>query len=264
MYPAAVVPFRCYIQGAPVVRNKTGVVPGQSRPSATPYEEDQRHWTSCRDKDSCSRCWFERGFRGELRKGGKPGAPDAAKAWCQKFMFRHPVSGADRTWLAVAPYNRPRFGVGCWVCAHYSPARWASSFSRLEVCTKDTLGPSAFQCHSRSKGHLDALAQMEADLRGSADSGAPTAVLDVPLLQRFHLAGTIVARHDSCTDFESYVKSLQVSAGNRSSGDLSRKVCMQMIFSMAEPLYRKDISILRKVTGLRFLLRLCLSFISPA
>ena len=131
------------------------------------YERDLDHWRNCRDRQNCARCFFEQGFFGCLRKGGRVGQPDSSKSWAQRFCFKRPLVGT-RTWLAVAPYSRGSWGIGCWVCSHYSSDKWASSFSRLQVTSRDYIGVSAFRLHLGTKGHTQALAKMQADLVGDA------------------------------------------------------------------------------------------------
>ena len=217
-----------------------------------PYQDDLSHWRACRD-NCCARCHFEQGFRGELRRGGRPGTPDASKAWSQRFTFDHPIAGL-RTWLAVSPYNSGHFGVGCWVCATFTPEKFASTFSRLQVTSRDCMTPSSFKLHTQSKGHVLAVRRMHLELTGNSGetrAGDPaTGVLtgvsdDVPRLDRFYLAGVIVARHDTYSDFQHYAQATAIASALPQAGDFSRRVCQQMVYAMAEPLVLQDQAVMR-------------------
>ena len=213
-----------------------------------PYTDDREHWRNCRDKSNCARCHFESGFRGELRRGGHAGLPDANKSWAQKFLFRHPVLGT-RTWICCSPYRYGTFGIGCWVCAHFSPDKWASSFSRLQVTGRDYIGVSAFNAHAATKGHQAALDKMLAELAGSqptAEQGVLTGVCQtVPRLDRFFLAGCLASRHDTYSDFPTFIQALAIGCNLPQSGDFSRKVAQQMQVALAEPLRQQDQNVMR-------------------
>ncbi|CAE7776247.1 unnamed protein product [Symbiodinium sp. CCMP2592] len=212
-------------------------IPPPSRGPQGSYESDLDHWKQCQDAE-CPRCFFENGFRGQLRRGTSALAlENETLAWRNKFTFRHPELG-EKCWLAVKPRTFPGgFGIGCWVCAHH-PQKYSSSFSRLSVNTKETMGPSAFSKHAQSPSHLAALKDLDAKLKSPEDpaSGQVTGQSDVcPRLEKFVLAGQIIARRDSFTDYHEYVKALSVSGVQ----DVLREV--KILF--------KDQAILHDATG---------------
>lgn len=96
--------------------------------------------------------------------------------------------------------------------------------------------------------------------------GVLSGLTDVPRLEKFHLAGTIVARHDSYEDFSSYAASLALTSGLPQCGtDLSSHVCQRMILALAQPLYEQDLAVMQKALGLLlfflFLVRPSVSFV---
>ena len=216
--------------------------------AATAYESDQAHWEACSEPD-CARCHFERGFRGELRRGTSQACcVSEVHSWKERFTFTHPVAGL-KTWLAVKPYSwAARWGFGCWVCAHY-PGKWASSFSRLEVSTRTGTQPSVLQKHADCAAHREALLKMTQDL--NVEEGRFTGVNEeVPRLEKFHLAGTIVASHDSFRDFAKYVRTVALSSALPQNGDFSRQTCAKLVFALGRPLYEQDLAVMRKALGL--------------
>ena len=211
------------------------------------YEDDEEHWRSCSDRSSCDRCFYESGFRGALRRGGRDGEADEAKAWGKRFTFSHSELG-EKTWLVTTPYSYGRWGVGCWVCHQFPPDKYVSSFSRLEVSEK-CFQVSSFQKHEKSPAHKAAIAKMKEHFGGEKpeDHGVLSGLQDVPRLEKFHLAGTVVARHDSYQDFASYASSLALTSGLPQRGtDLSSDVCQRMILALAQPLYEQDLAVMQK------------------
>ena len=93
---------------------------------------------------------------------------------------------------------------------------------------------------------------MSASLTGEAaqPSGVVSGLGDsVPRIEKFHLAGTVVSRHDSHADFAAYVRSVALTSSLPQSGaDMSRRVCRQLIYCLAEPLYEQDALVMRKVS----------------
>lgn len=92
---------------------------------------------------------------------------------------------------------------------------------------------------------------MSASLTGEAaqPSGVVSGLGDsVPRIEKFHLAGTVVLRHDSHADFAAYVRSVALTSSLPQSGaDMSRRVCRQLIYCLAETLYEQDALVMRKV-----------------
>ncbi len=229
-------------------RFKTLPVTASRCPTDAPYQDDESHFKACEDSE-CVRCRFEAGFRGELRKGTwQLGKACEAMSWESKFSFKHPLVG-EKTWFAVKPYHwSQHWGLGCWVCCHFGGA-WSSTFARLEVCTLSTIQASSFKKHQESDNHKAALKRMQAALGEKAEGeGQFTGVGEmVPRLEKFHLAGTLVGRHDTFSDFEAYVKSLALtSILPQEGGDMSRKTCCKMLFAMAHPLKEQDMAVMRK------------------
>ena len=62
---------------------------------------------------------------------------------------------------------------------------------------------------------------------------------DIPRLEKFHLAGSIVACRASHSDFEQYTQSQSIGSAAAQGSGQSRKVCIQLIQSMAQPLSGK-------------------------
>ena len=219
-----------------------------SPPSQGPqgsYVSDLDHWKQCQDAE-CPRCFFENGFRGQLRRGtSELGLENDSLAWRNKFTFRHPELG-EKCWLAVKPRTFPGgFGIGCWVCAHH-PQKYSSSFARLSVNTKETMGPSAFTKHAQSPSHEAVLKDLDAKLTSpeARASGQVTGQSDVcPRLEKFVLAGQIIARRDSFTDFHEYVKALSVSGAVLQQGshsDMSPQTAKKIVLALGRPLYQQD------------------------
>ena len=93
---------------------------------------------------------------------------------------------------------------------------------------------SPFCCCKRMQAALGEKAEGEGQFTGVGEM--------VPRLEKFHLAGTLVGRHDTFSDFEAYVKSLALT----SIRDMSRKTCCKMLFAMAHPLKEQDMAVMRK------------------
>lgn len=95
------------------------------------------HWRSCQAQSACPRCIFEAGMAGVLRKGAASFAqPNAASAWTERFTFIHPTAGR-KTWLVARPPSwGSAFAIGCWVCCHFEPPKYRSTFGRLEVTSR--------------------------------------------------------------------------------------------------------------------------------
>ena len=219
--------------------------------AAGSYQSDDEHWDQCNDED-CPRCFFENGFRGQLRRGSKSvSSENDSLAWRNKFVFQHPVVGL-RTWLSVKPRNfAGGFGVGCWICAHF-PQKHPSSFSRLSVSTRETMGPSSFSKHAESPTHQAAVLEMKAKLclQETLPQGQFTGVTDAcPRLDKFLLAGQVIARRDSFEDFREYLKTVSLSSALLQQGahaDMSPQTCQKLVLAMARPLYSQDQAIFRK------------------
>ena len=219
--------------------------------AATAYQSDNDHWDQCKDED-CARCFFEHGFRGELRRGTKAvSAPNDALSWGQKFVFTHPTVGL-RTWLCVKPRSFPGgFGIGCWICHHF-PQKHASSFSKLAVSTRETMGPSSFGKHAESPSHQAAVREMNVNLSAeeARTPGHFTGATDVcPRLDKFLMAGQVIARKDSFEDFRAYMQTLTVSSAMLQKGahaDMSPQTCHKLVLAMAKPLYSQDQAVFRK------------------
>lgn len=217
------------------------------------YLEDAEHRSSCQlPLGSCCRCWFEYGFAGQLRKGSAAvNEPDNSLAWREKFTFEHPVAG-KRTWLVVKPYawGGP-WAVGCWVCNWHSQLKWSCSFSRIDVTFKNCLCTSSFRKHQLTKGHKLALQSLLNSVgRPQPDDamGLMTGVSDdVPRLEKFHLAASIVACRASLRDFEQYTHSQSIGSAAAQGSDESRKVCTQLIQAMAQPFSELDRLVVRCV-----------------
>ena len=211
------------------------------------------HWNSCQGAQTCPRCRFEKGFFGMLRKGSTAAHPCRDElAWRSKFVFAHPALG-ERTWLCPKPYS---FGgpwaIGCWPCMAFGN-KFSSSFSRAEVNCKDMMQTSTFKLHETTKGHRASLEEMSRQLRPlGADESGPAFNEEIPRIEKFHLAGTIVSTHDSFRDFGVYCKSLAVSSAlatslSTSIGDFSSRICRQLVSSLAAPLRAQDQLIMKRV-----------------
>ena len=216
-------------------------------------EAEEEHWAGCQAPE-CPRCYFEAGFAGMLRRGARNlVAPCQSHSWAQRFSFKHPVTGQQKTWLAQKTADHvPPWGMGCWICLHYEPERYGSSFARLAVCAKNTVSPSSFRKHEQSDGHRAAVKSMVELLLPSeepVEQGQFTGASDtVPRLEKFHLAAMVVSRHDSFTDFSEYIKTLRMCSPLSFNGDISRQACAKMIMALAAPLYLQDQAVMRKAT----------------
>lgn len=226
--------------------------------SGPAYEADELHAQNC-VWGSCPRCWFEKGFRGELRRGCRQTqvyALDKRFAWSTRFVFEHPNVGT-RTWLTVTPYSAGKWAAGCWVC-NASGQKYANSFSKIAVDSKIGLTCSAFQRHEVGDQHVKALTQLKESCRPDQSSdpalvtGVFTGMSDkVPRIDKFHLAGTIVSRHGSFSDFEPF--SINQSIGSsvcHSKRDTSRHFCTKLVQAMSEPFRKQDQLVIREVPRL--------------
>lgn len=93
------------------------------------------------------------------------------------------------------------------------------------------------------------MAKMKEHFGGEREQepGILSGLTDVPRLEKFHLAGTIVARHDSYEDFASYAASLALTSWLPQHGsDLCRPICQQMVLALAMPLYEQDLAVMEK------------------
>ncbi|CAE7692666.1 unnamed protein product [Symbiodinium sp. CCMP2592] len=85
-----------------------------------------------------------------------------------------------------------------------------------------------------------------------ADEGLLTGVSEaVPRIDRFFMAGLVVARHDSFADYTEYMRSLRLVSPlpmGEQAGDISKQTCARLVVSMARPLYDHDVAVLRKST----------------
>ena len=90
---------------------------------------------------------------------------------------------------------------------------------------------------------------MLAELAGSqptAEQGVLTGVCQtVPRLDRFFLAGCLASRHDTYSDFPTFIQALAIGCNLPQSGDFSRKVAQQMQVALAEPLRQQDQNVMR-------------------
>ena len=227
----------------------SGARRGQQQPVDEEWLDDDTHWQRCAesgDQANCARCRFEAGFAGMLRRGASGfQAENDSAAWKNLFQFQHPTAGW-RTWLTTKPHAwGGKWSMGCWICAHYEPPRFGSSFGRLEVSMKNTVAPSSFKKHEGSQSHLEAVAAMKAQLAAHSSEGLFTQATDaVPRLEKFYLAGLVVSRHDTFTDFEHYLRGLALTCPLPTGSDVSRPVCCQMIRALAKPLYDQDQSVI--------------------
>ena len=215
-------------------------------PSNISYENDLDHWNSCQEAQTCPRCKFEKCFFGMVRKGQIAAYSCRDElAWRSKFVFVHPALG-ERTWLCPKPYS---FGgpwaIGCWPCMVFG-GKFSSSFSRAEVNCTNMIQITNMKLHETGKGHRAALAEMSRQFQPlGADVSGPTYNNDIPRIEKFHLAGTIVSTHDSFSDFGVYCRSLAVSSAlatslSTSIGDFSARICKQLVSSLAAPLRAQD------------------------
>jgi hypothetical protein len=218
------------------------------------YQRDEIHRRSCSDQ-SCTRCYFENGFFGRLRPGTSRVMPEQRRlAWCHRFVFEHPVHGR-KTWLTIRPYAWGSWGIGCWVCNNFGGRK---AFSLVQVADRVTLQPSNFEKHQISKQHQDSLKFLSSGTEQCAAQKPPDGVFTgvceaVPRIDKFFLAGTIVSRHSSFTDFESFSNAQALgSSMGQGGGDTSRKACAKMIVAMAQPLIEQDQRAIAEVFGLHY------------
>ena len=129
--------------------------------SQADYQSDQAHAAACLGGASCSRCNFEAGFAGELRRGSScRHAPCENLAWSSICSFRHPATNSLKTWIAIRPYDwGGPFAVGCWVCNAYQQD-YRSSFARLAVSTSEAMHKSNFVEHAAKTQHKLALQRL--------------------------------------------------------------------------------------------------------
>lgn len=215
-----------------------------------PYETDENHHSACQLED-CPRCFFELGFKGSLRRGSSAShPPNAALSWSSRLQFDHPTAGR-RTWLAVRPYSwGGPWSLGCWVCNFaVGSVRYASTMANVSMTSKPSW--SDLTKHDASRSHSDALEQLVAATGPSKPQGLVSGISDkIPRLDKFHLAGTIVSRHDTHHDFDAFADSLAVGSGLLHGNDQSRRVCSQIIHAMAQPYREQDQLVIQFVTQL--------------
>ena len=77
---------------------------------------------------------------------------------------------------------------------------------------RSTIGPSSFAKHEASASHAKALEAMRNHFSSEpADEGQLTGVSEtVPRIDRFFMAGLVVARHDSFADYTEHMRSLRL------------------------------------------------------
>ena len=212
------------------------------------YPNDLEHFESCKLGLECSRCRFEHGFHGRLRRGAKSASIECSRhEWSRKCLFMHPTYG-ERCWLAVRPYTMGGpFAVGCWLCHEY-PSKGSSSFSRLEVDPADAV-PSAFKKHGESESHKKAFEKMQLALQPDSSSHVvESGDSSIPKITRFMLAATVVSRHDSFSDYSAYMNVIASTSVSLEGSDLSRQGCLKMVQCMALPLERCDQDVMRHVS----------------
>ncbi|CAE7296558.1 unnamed protein product, partial [Symbiodinium sp. CCMP2456] len=223
----------------------SGTRRGPQQPLDEEWLDDDTHWQRCAESGAqanCTRCRFEAGFAGMLRRGARGFQPESdGAAWKNLFQFQHPRAGW-KTWLVTKPRAwGGKWSMGCWICSHYEPPKFGSSFGRLGVSMINTVAPSSFKKHEGSQSHLEAVAAMKAQLASDSSEGLYTQATDtVPRLEKFYLAGLVVSRHDTFTDFEQYVRGLALTCPLPTGSDISRKTCCQMVCALARPLYEQD------------------------
>ena len=217
-------------------------------------QSEEQHWNTCQGHlgqvSSCARCRFQAGFNGMLRRGSStPVVPSISHSWAEKFTFAHPNAGR-KTWL-VARAGKA-WSMGCWVCAHFPAEKCASTFARLAVTDMNSIAPSAFQKHEKSASHQASLEIMRKQLCESdqkVEESAYTALSDaVPRLEKFHMAGQIIATHSSFNDYKEFIKSASVSSPLSFSTDMSRQAVAKMIVCLARPLHLQDLLVIRKAS----------------
>ena len=120
---------------------------------------------------------------------------------------------------------------------------------------RNTLSPSSFRKHEASPSHMLALQRMRASFGDKSEEqqvGQFTGVSDsVPRIDKFFIAGLVISRHDTFSDYSAYIQSLRLVShlptGDQ-AGDLSHQTCAKLVISMSRPLYDHDVSVLRKST----------------
>jgi hypothetical protein len=228
-----------------------------SSQTCEPYEPDEQHHSACQLDHNCPRCFFELGFKGALRRGSAGSHPPSeALAWCSQFQFDHPTAGR-KTWVAVKPYSwGGPWSMGCWVCNFaVSGVKYTSTMAKLSMAVKPTWSDLAK--HAGSSSHALALEKLSA----IKDSHKPHGVLSgisekVPRLDKFHLAGTIVSRHDSQQDFHAFSDSSAVGSALAQGSDQSRRVCSQIIHAMAQPYREQDQLVIQHAACLHWIVTL--------
>ena len=221
----------------------------------TPDVADAVHEQSCQD-DTCLRCFFERGYAGELRRGSNSQhEPDKDLAWSDRFTFDHPIRGRC-TWLCVKPYAWPGgWGVGCWLCnTRLFAEKWPSSFAKLAVNRKSSLCTSAFQNHEQKCAlHLRALAKLNSKEEDQDQvTGLYTGVSDtVPRIDKFFLVGTLISRHSSHQDMVAFSSVQALGSAASHGSDSSNHACNKLLQCLTQPLREQDILVIRHATLLQ-------------
>lgn len=188
----------------------------------------------------CARCRATRGFLGRLRKGSKkPLPPSDRHAWTTKYMFTR-SGGEETTWICVRPRSwGGAWAFGCWPC---NAAGKNTPFGRLEVNDITSCQPSVLDKHSTSASHRDAVSV------GSSDQTAETKGdgivsgigIDVPRLEKWVLACSVVRNHDSFCDFVRTADVQAVGSDLRQGSDSSRQAVAKMVTVMSEVIRRQD------------------------
>ena len=229
--------------------------PRDSR-AAVPYIEDAVHEQTCKD-DCCPRCFFERGYRGELRRGSSSQhEPNDRLAWCKLFVFQHPAHGL-RSWLTVRPYSWcGGWGVGCWLCNSVlseSREKWPGSFARVSVHLKTSLSTSTFEKHQKNALHLRALARLHAPTGAPAEvQGLYTGVsAAVPRIDKFFLVGTLIARHSSNQYMGAYSSVQALGSAVAHGSDSSSHSCTKILHCLVQPLREQDQLVIRHAAQLQ-------------
>ena len=229
-------------------RQKGPVTPA----TAESYEEDQVHQEACNDV-SCSRCRFEAGFAGRLRRG-HAGAhePDANMSWSGVTTMLYGPTGEHKTWLTVRPYGwGGSFAVGCWICNTFGDIQ--NSFSRITVNSSMMLRKASIELHSASRAHKAALTRAGAHWKpdvamDQSSPGAVSGVSDtVPRLEKFVLAAQAVSSAESFQSFAAWSQAASIGTclASAGAGDTSSRVCKQIVRALSAQLWERDQSVAR-------------------
>ena len=236
-----------YVQDVPAVWQDNPLK--DSRPNL-PLKRIEEHRAKCADPN-CSRCFFDDGFHGRLRRGAKKPTSDEdpAFAWRNKCIFRHTTSQHLHTWLLERPvsWGGP-WAIGCWVCLHYGD-KHRETFANLTVASKHMLQIARLESHEKKDAHLLAVAAMNRALNPPADDreethGVVSGVSQTcPRLDTWvHVLGTL-ACHGSFAD---NARRSNVGSALLAGGDNSRRVAHQIITAAAQPLHEEDRAAMRE------------------